>query len=241
MGSQDDVGPVVKLPRAFCWTKYGTEAGESAAAILRRKEIERQRNCGVFLWGIGSSLRPSLLDLVKLDGRPAVVFSPMRSRPTFRDTSPESVVMWCGGIGLDGLTYRLPRYSLVTSRVAGGIRPKSHYALVCQRDGALGEDAGIWTKVSRACLRNLRTGAAIGDSQVTAIVERTGEDGGGGEYPVTTVARLVPPYMVKLTMAVTLARPLHLNCASDESLRRSVDLLLQQKGDAVWMFEAALL
>lgn len=44
------------LPDYFVWTRYGTEGGEAAGSILARKEQERQRAGGLFLWGIGNSV-----------------------------------------------------------------------------------------------------------------------------------------------------------------------------------------
>ena len=46
------------LPDLFCWTKYGTEAGEDIGAILERKESERLASGGTFLWGVGNAIGP---------------------------------------------------------------------------------------------------------------------------------------------------------------------------------------
>ena len=51
------------LPRFFCWTRFGTEAGQPIEQILERKEQERIVNNGLFLWGIGNSLTPSMIEL----------------------------------------------------------------------------------------------------------------------------------------------------------------------------------
>jgi uncharacterized transporter YbjL len=50
-----------KLPEYFCWTKFGTEAGEVSHAIFGRKEIERRRNGGIFLWGIVATSVPLII------------------------------------------------------------------------------------------------------------------------------------------------------------------------------------
>jgi 4-aminobutyrate aminotransferase-like enzyme len=47
------------VPDIFCWTKMGTEAGQTLGTILRRKELERQAGSGIFAWGIGNSLGAS--------------------------------------------------------------------------------------------------------------------------------------------------------------------------------------
>jgi hypothetical protein len=36
------------LPMAFCWTRFGPEAGESFSDILARKNAEREAGDGVF-------------------------------------------------------------------------------------------------------------------------------------------------------------------------------------------------
>src|ERR1700724_2121575 len=116
MGSLGNDQRGVFLPEVFCWTKFGDEAGEAARAIFRRKEAERKGNRGTFLWGIGQSIRPSLLELLHIASAPEVLFSPMRSAAARHDVSPSSVVVWSEGIGLDGQLYVLPEHSLVTSR-----------------------------------------------------------------------------------------------------------------------------
>src|SRR5262245_58116077 len=81
------------LPEVFCWTKFGTEAGERVWSIFRRKEIERRRNDGIFLWGIGHSIRPSLVDLLAVTRSPEVLFSPMKSAPSKQDAAPSALVV----------------------------------------------------------------------------------------------------------------------------------------------------
>ena len=117
----------VPLPLAFCWSKFGIEAGESTRSILERKEVERQRNDGVFLWGIGTSIRPSLRVLLDSTPSPRVVFTPMLSRPAERDSSPSAVVLWNTATDLDGCPYELPRHSLITSSKPGWNRNR-HFA-----------------------------------------------------------------------------------------------------------------
>ena len=51
----------MNIPNYFCWTKIGTEAGETIESILLRKELERISNNGIFLWGVGNSIEPILL------------------------------------------------------------------------------------------------------------------------------------------------------------------------------------
>ncbi len=71
----------MQLPEHFCWSRFGTEAGEKIDAIIERKERERIENGGIFLWGIGSAIGPSMSRLVELEAKPEVIFSPIRSAP----------------------------------------------------------------------------------------------------------------------------------------------------------------
>jgi hypothetical protein len=207
MGSPGNDQCAVSIPKAFCWTKFGDEAGESIGSIFGRKEVERRRNGGVFLWGIGQSIRPSLLQLLRLDPAPSVIFSPMRSAPARRDISPSSIVVWYEGVGLDGHPYYLPEHSLVTSRRDERSPRDFHFALVCESSSPIDpcEDA---PSIQLSRLRNLVTGSAVGSSQVTSVVQCVdGTTGPSAEYLVTVMARLVAPYMVRLTNGVMIPNP----------------------------------
>jgi hypothetical protein len=182
----------------FCWTKYGTEAGQPVEAILARKELERQRNPGgVFLWGIGNSIGPSLRALLADVVTPTAVFTPMQARPRRIDTHPPAVVRWTAGVGLDGSAYTLPEHCVVTGR-RNPARPRKHYALVCASDRPLTDSPG--GRLHRSQLRNYVRGTAVGPSQVTAVV-RSDDDGpaAGVGYPIGFAARLVYPFLVELT------------------------------------------
>jgi hypothetical protein len=69
------------LPDCFCWTRFGTEAGQAIVHILQRKEQERSANDGLFIWGIGNAIGPSIRELVRRTNRPEVLFSPIKSSP----------------------------------------------------------------------------------------------------------------------------------------------------------------
>src|SRR5580704_7742673 len=119
------------LPDCFCWTRFGTEAGEAISHILHRKEMERVANGGVFIWGIGNAVGPSIRELVQRRPKPEVLFSPIRCSPKPQDVLPPAVAAWTLGETLDGDVYALPEHSLVTSRY-DPVAPKgTHYALVC--------------------------------------------------------------------------------------------------------------
>ena len=185
------------LPTEFCWTKFGAEAGDAPAAIRHRKEEERKAGGGLFYWGIGNSVAPSLRALVQRDRHPAVVFTPMLSRPSPADVSPARVVSWRQGFGLDGRAHRLEN-GAVTSK--GGVRglPARHFALVCFSEQPVDEDCDPLTFTSGS-VENLQTGTAVGSSQVTSVVRRRAEYASRGRlYSVAFRARLVEPYFLTL-------------------------------------------
>lgn len=186
------------LPKCFCWSRFGTEAGEPIDAILRRKELERRRNGGIFLWGIGNALGPSMRALLREVRGPEVVFSPIRSAPSAIDVSPSRVVTWGAGRDLDGAPVALPRWSIVTSRAPADVRSARHYALVCYADEPL-ELAAEPGTLTIGQLENLLTHRRVGASQVTAIVRCRKAATPGTVYSVAMRARLVAPYFVELT------------------------------------------
>lgn len=185
---------------AFCWTRYGTESGEDITSILERKSAEREQNGGVFLWGIGNSVRPSLAELVSRDPRPIVRFSAMVSPPRTQDRYPERVRLWLSGRGLDGRAYTVPPGSFVTS--GGDVTRNYHFALVCESAAALVESAQ--EPLYSAQLRNFTGGTRVGPSQVTAVVNRVDHEKSGTLYDRGFRANLVPPYFVTLDRHVSL-------------------------------------
>lgn len=192
-------GGAMEIPLEFCWTRYGTEAGEMIASILDRKERERQANGGTFLWGIGTSIRPSLVELVKRNTRPTVVFSPMLSKPSHRDSAPSALCYWTSAVGLDGDPFELPTHSLVTSSVRPQRPRLAHYALVCESDEPVNSAPGDAT-IRYSELRNWLNGTNVGSSQVTCVVRRvSSDDVEGPHYRAAVIAHLRPPYLVRLT------------------------------------------
>lgn len=188
------------LPEVFCWTRFGTEAGEAVDRILKRKERERLATGGIFFWGIGSSIGPGIPALLGRCSAPEVLFSPIKSRPRVVDVMPPAVVSWGAAETMTGERFRLPRGVHVTSRLsrAGAL----HYALVCGTDQPVAlSDHG---RISPATLRNLVSGRALGSSQVTAIVERAGDLIEQVAYVVALRVRLVEPYFVRLRDATPL-------------------------------------
>lgn len=187
------------LPKVFCWTRFGTEAGEPIDQILQRKEIERRQNDGVFFWGIGNSLAPSVAELVRRSKNPEVLFSPIKGRPRSVDVAPPQVLAWTVGEAVGGELFNLPPAVQVKSRGSNGeSRTVAHYALVCASSRPLElTDLG---RLSFQALRNLLSGSVLGASQVTAVVKRLrgAHDDAGTEYTVALRASLVAPYFIRL-------------------------------------------
>jgi hypothetical protein len=197
----------VKLPTYFCWTRFGTEAGQAIGQILERKEQERAANDGVFFWGIGNALGPSIQELLRRTTNPDVLFSPIRSVPRSVDSQPASVVAWTAAETFRGEPFDLPEQTLVTSRCNPNAPRESSYALVCFSTAPLSQASCDW-RISPAGLRNLRTGSPVGASQVTAIVERVGSIGeNSSAYEVLIRAKLVEPYFLRLRNPLALQKP----------------------------------
>lgn len=189
---------MVSRPDWFCWSKFGTEAGEPVERILARKEQERRQNGGVFLWGIGTSIWPSLRALLEVTNSPNVVFTPMLSRPAKIDVAPECVAVWTAAVGMDGSRFEIPRYSKVSSRFSPG-RQRRHFALVCSSESEIRDNSVEGQRLYRSELRNFRNGTELGASQVTSVVRRvpsirTSER----PHRVAFVANLVYPYLIEL-------------------------------------------
>lgn len=195
-----------QLPATFCWTRFGPEAGEPLAGILERKERERSANGGIFYWGIGNALGPGIAELVGTSDQPEVLFSAIRSRPRTKDLSPAVTFRWTVAEDLDGRRFGLPPTVVVHSARDAIDSGRPHYALVCSSDQPLQlRDLG---RLHFAALRNLRSGAVLGASQVTAVVRRLEiPPTDGAEYVVALRARLVAPYFVKLRDGVPVRTP----------------------------------
>lgn len=199
MRSDVDANNTADIPEMFCWTKYGTEAGEDAAAILARKEAERQANAGVFLWGIGNAIGPSIESLLENTSQPQVVFTPTLTKAAAHDIAPSGIAVWRSGVGLDGSHYVFPAHSHVTSRVSPTGR--AHYALVCRSTTPLVANTARSASFAVTHVQNLRSGSRVGASQVTSVVRRIACALGllQSGYKVSFTADLVAPYLVQLT------------------------------------------
>jgi hypothetical protein len=196
-----DLLPASGTDSAFCWSKYGSEAGESSTRILDRKEQERRNNAGIFLWGIGSNVRRSLAALLSENDSPIVRFSAMRSKPKSIDVTPSSVVLWQAGEGIDGSHYELPAGSTVTSRASSA----QHFALVCATDSPILETD---QELNAGHLRNFVGNTRLGHSQVTSVVRANRNWAADGtSYSRGFTAQLTYPYLVRLTVGVLAPLP----------------------------------
>jgi hypothetical protein len=216
------------LPKYFCWTRFGTEAGETIENILARKEQERLENNGIFLWGIGNALGPSIRELLLLTPRPQVVFSPIKSPPKTSDVEPQNVAVWTKGRTLDGTYYNLPQGSLVTSRYEPNESRNGHYALVCFSASPLSiDDLQLREKINARGLCNLMSGRPIGASQVTAVVRRMENDPDSVvEYSLAIRAELVAPYFIKLINPLQI--PSNVRMLTGHDWTRALRRLLQE-------------
>jgi len=195
------------LPEYFCWTRFGTEAGQPIDEIFRRKEEERVANQGVFFWGIGNALGPSLRELLRRTRDPEVLFSPMRSAPRPEHVTPPAVVAWTSAETLNGDLYSLPGCSLVTSGHDPLAPRAAHYALVCFSNTPLVR-SGPENKIVLTQLRNLLTGRPIAASQTTAVVQRKATSPSeASAYDIAIRARLVHPYFLTLRNPIPLSEP----------------------------------
>jgi hypothetical protein len=196
------------IPEAFCWTRFGTEAGETIEEIVGRKERERLDNDGIFFWGIGNSVAPAMSALIEQSDRPEVLFSPIRGRPRAVDCAPAARFAWTAGHDLHGRRFKLPPAARVTSGGRPGGSARAHYALVCASAAPLSIDSGD-EELDFLALRNLMSGNPLGASQVTAVVTVL-EDQAPSDmrYRVAMRAELTPPYFVRLTEVTEEAVPL---------------------------------
>lgn len=133
------------------------------------------------------------------------MFSSIKSPPRTADERPSHVAR-CAGRGLFAERVELPDAACVTSRWDPSRPTTPRYALVCATESplALGEHGELRV----AQLRNLRSGARVGASQVTAVVRRTDgppDEAAVAAYPVALRTSLAWPYVIRLTDPAPLA------------------------------------
>jgi len=187
---------LMTLPETFMWTKMGWESGVRLADILRQKEVERQAQGGLFLWGIGTTVSAERLRALRERVQvPHIVFTKMVSGSKPVDYEPDTAMAWRQYV--DPATRQpqpLPTQYCEISR-GGKARPS-----FCRRATPIPLDpTDLVVRVGD--YRNLGAGHdRIGASQVTSILERRAdaETAPGREYRVEFTAELVWPYVARL-------------------------------------------
>ncbi len=160
-------------PEPFVWTKMGWESGLRLLDILQQKEVERQAQSGLFLWGIGTPV--SLERLQALRDRvevPHVVFVKMVSGPRLHDYEPDSVTAWRAYVDENGQVGPLQALGAQYCEISRGGKVRPSYALVCRRDAPI--------TLARIDLRlgeyrnfcSTSKSERLGGSQTTLLVER---------------------------------------------------------------------
>lgn len=175
-----------------CWTRMQAEAGEGLARILLRKDLERRTGDGLFFWGVGNAPSRAIPALARAADAIDVLFSVMKSKPKAHDVAPSRVLAWRSYVDVSGVVRPLPRNVLVTSRASSR---DHHYALMCRSESAL--DVSDEGPFDPSAYRNFGAGGAVGNSQVTALLERCAPDG-SSDYRVAMRARLTGGLWVKL-------------------------------------------
>lgn len=196
-----------QLPSEFCWSKMGVESGEGLLAILRRKEMERRANDGLFVWGIGSPLGGALGLLAAKNPHPKAVFTAMKSKAKAVDVSPTRILLWLSYLDAHGVERPLPEFSFVVSRgeTEAARHKRAHYALLCTAESAIDRPCGLTLDASE--LRNISTGKPVGFSQVTSVVRRvSAPQSAPSIYEVGFVASLHDSGFVRLARHVEVAR-----------------------------------
>jgi hypothetical protein len=196
-----------------CWSRMQAEGGQQLNEIVRRKELERVANNGLFCWGVGNAPNRATAGLARDQVAVDVLFSIMKSRPKMVDIAPSTILIWRKFIDFDGRERALPRSSLVTSKgesLAGTKR--SHFALFCRANSPL--MLGDFGSFDPNAYRNVgEIGGSIGASQVTALLRRVdSEDPDRASYRVNLKAKMVGSYWAKL------ADPIQMDSAKREAL-----------------------
>ena len=196
---------IADLGGYLCWSRMQAEAGQALECIVARKELERRAGGGMFLWGVGNAPPTIVRALARIGCRVPVVFSIMKSRPKAVDVAPSRIFAWRRFLDANGIERTLPSSAIVTSR---GDSPRgakrTHYALMCYSAAPLAIERGAPFHVG--AYRNAGgTGAPVGASQVTALLRRSGDQGGATDYEVSLRAWLIDSYWVRLSDPVEVA------------------------------------
>jgi len=189
----------------ICWSRMQAEAGQGLTAIVARKEREREAGNGLFFWGVGNA--PALVTnaLARLNHPVRVIFSIMKGKPKTEDISPRRAFVWRKYLDANGVERELPPNALITSRAeTKSAVKKRHFALMCFSNAQLQITRGI--AFDPHAYRNAGgTGAAVGASQVTALLRRVGPPASISDYEVNLQAQLIGSYWVRLSDPIILS------------------------------------
>lgn len=185
-----------------CWSRMHAESGEDLCTIIARKELERRAGNGLFFWGVGNAPALAVHSLARLQVRVPVIFSLMKSRPKPLDLAPSTLLVWRSYFDLYGVERHLPPNVLVTSRATTGANDKKrHFALMCSSLTELKFTRG--TPFDPSAYRNAGgTGAAVGSSQVTALLRRVAEPKAKSDYEANVRAELTGSFWVRLSSPI---------------------------------------
>lgn len=191
----------------ICWSRMQAEAGEKLERIVRRKELERQGNGGIFLWGVGNA-PARLARVLALSRRPVrAIFSIMKSKPKPIDEDANDLLLWRAYLDAEGVERALPPSSIVTSRASSGTQSKKvHYALICRSVTSLRIERG-GARFDPTAFRNVGDrGGPVGASQVTALLRQVTAQRQEADYEVNMVADLADSYWVRLCDPVAVTK-----------------------------------
>ena len=239
-GPREDM--VINLSDAFCWTRMGDYSGQPARLVVKRKELERQANDGVFWWGFGEppnrvgEVCRTICLLIDAGVTPRVRFSWSRAAERaaenqldiFEQKDPPDArwvfrqfVPMCG----QGEQKSIPKNVIMTRAV----NQPPYFALVCRSTEPLEEK-----RLSHIDLRkvmNLRPdGQRVGqlaNQQITAVlVPRDNPQARLKPFRVVFEAELVEPYCVDLLDPKELHKD-HIRELDDVSVSGVVDRSLR--------------
>jgi hypothetical protein len=213
----------MQLPEALVWSKVGPEAGLTVDAILRWKELQRQLGDGLFFWGIGTSIKSGKVAQVhRRCGHASVLFSIQPSAAKASDQNPSAICLWSHFIDGVGREQPVPNGACVTSKAGNG--KSKHYALICKTSTPLRIRRDIDFDVG--AYKNL-DGGAIGNSQVTAVIEKCEPPKKVRAYPIGFMASLDQPYVATLTKPKLLTQS---QAAQQRALMNSGNINIEQFG-----------
>lgn len=188
-----------------CWSRMQAEAGQGLAAIIARKEREREAGDGLFFWGVGNAPAVKTNELARLKHPVRVVFSIMKGKPRAEDLRPRQTLVWRKYLDANGVERDLPPNALITSRAeTKSATKKRHFALMCFSNAQLRITRGA--AFDPRAYRNVGgAGAIVGASQVTALLRRTGPPAATSDYEANLQAQLTGSYWVRLSDPIVLS------------------------------------